>query len=81
MADQKTTITSPIEIKPDSEARVALDLAKIIAENDSNRGEESEREYWLTLYYQCRMATTSKHNLKNILEAHSPTAAELLKAR
>jgi hypothetical protein len=69
MADQSTSITSPVEIKTDSEASVALDLARIIATGENHsRDEESEREYWLTLYYQCWKATKGIAGLKSILE-------------
>jgi hypothetical protein len=78
MADQSTNITSPVKIKPDSEARVALDLAKIIAIEEET---EKTREYWLTLYYQCRMAARGKDKLENIIKAHSPSGAELLTGR
>jgi hypothetical protein len=74
----ETHVTGPVEIKPDSEARVALDLAKIIAKNDET---EETREYWLTLYYQCRMATTGKDRLKSIIDAYSPNAIEKLAGR
>jgi hypothetical protein len=69
MADQSTSITSPVEIKTDSEASVALDLARIIATGENHsRDKESEREYWLTLYYQYRKATKGIVGLKSILE-------------
>jgi hypothetical protein len=72
MSDPTTNTTS----HPDSEARVALDLAKIIARKEEGEEKEAQnsREYWLTLYYQCRQATSKSsvyHNIEKILEINS----------
>lgn len=51
MAD-KVALTGPIE--PDSQARVAFDLAKMIAYADTT--EPKDRAYWITLYAECLRA-------------------------
>jgi hypothetical protein len=77
MSTEKTELTGPVSITPDSEARVALELAKMIADRENSVGTK-DREYWLTLYYQCRMATANKEKLNAILEAYSPRGADRL---
>lgn len=55
MADS-TSISSPVTIQPDAKQRVALDLMKIIANNEGGAAKD-KREYWLKLYRQCYMVT------------------------
>jgi hypothetical protein len=79
MTTQTTKITDPIDISyTDSEARVALELAQIIAQEEPSVNQKN-REYWLKLYYQCRQATSSKWSLEDILKAESHTGAKHLR--
>jgi hypothetical protein len=76
MSTEKTELTGPVSITPDSEARVALELAQIIAFNETSV-ETKDREYWLNLYHQCRRATSSNrvyYNLDEITKAKSQEA-------
>ncbi|MES2208094.1 MAG: hypothetical protein V4525_15025 [Pseudomonadota bacterium] len=62
----------PKKILTDTEARVAFDLMITIAVEEHNEGDDNKkgRDYWLTLYHQCRQATANAP-LKTILEASS----------
>jgi hypothetical protein len=67
---EATRVTGPLEIKSDTEASVAYDLAKFIAAKEqADEGQKASREYWLTLYLQCRRATAGLA-LKHVLERH-----------
>ena len=64
-------ITSPVSIKTDSSSRVAYDLMLLIGSEietgqDSQNGDKSNREYWLSLYRQCYKATQGL-SLKHVL--------------
>lgn len=61
----KTSLSGPVEIKDNSEARVAYDLMLLIANKEvgftmspnKNVSEEQKlRDYWLKLYSQCHKA-------------------------
>ena len=57
MATEDIRVTSPIEIKSDSEARVAYDLMVFISHREQiDDATKKSRDYWLKLYYQCRLA-------------------------
>lgn len=58
MSTETTKLAGPVTIRPDSEAQVALELAQIIATSETG-DVKKDREYWLTLYHQCRKATSS----------------------
>ncbi len=63
----------PKKILTDCESRVAFDLMITIAveEHDhENENNKKGREYWLTLYHQCRQATANAP-LEKILAASS----------
>jgi hypothetical protein len=67
-ADDRRTVSGQVDIKADSGARVALDLARQIA-NLEGKSDSKDREYWLRLFYQCNMAlqgnnTTIEHVLR-----------------
>lgn len=64
MADD-VSIDGPVSIQSDSKERVAYDLTKTIARNESS-SERKNRDYWLTLYNQCRKATEG-YGLESIL--------------
>lgn len=75
MNNQMANITDSVVIQSDIEARVALDLAKIIAKQEDSEAQYT-REYWLTLYYQCRKATATSsiyYDLDDILKDISQT--------
>lgn len=51
---ESVTITSPVKIEQTSNEAIALDLMRIIAAHEN---EEKDREYFLSLYKECRKAT------------------------
>ena len=66
---EKFEIQNPIEIKDNSKERVAFDLANLISSHEKDISyEQKDRKYWLTLYYQCLLATSDR-SLKSILKA------------
>jgi hypothetical protein len=75
MPTEKTELTGPVSITPDSEARVALELAQIIAANERTV-EIKDREYWLNLYHQCRRAASSNRVYYNLDEITKPKNKE-----
>lgn len=66
MATEDIRISQPVEIKTDSEARVAYDLMIHIAHYEEK--DSYDRDYWLKLYLQCRCATQGHESLQEILE-------------
>jgi hypothetical protein len=61
--------TTPIE--QDSAERVAYDLAKQIAVEDSNGAQARTTDplrYWLTLYSCCRSIVTAGSELEKVIE-------------
>jgi len=69
MADSSVSVSGPVAIKSDSNARVAYELMTLI----SNREKPSEadtktREYWLKLYWQCYQATDGS-SLSHVLQS------------
>ena len=53
---------------PDSQARVALDLAKTINYDEtSGRREHKDRAYWLTLYEQCLTIVRQTETAEEVL--------------
>ncbi len=74
MTDQ----TPPKDNSSGSEARVAFDLMVFIAEHEAVEDSKSNdpkksRDYWFTLYVQCRMATKGNRTPREIL-AFAPSA-------
>lgn len=68
MTTEDRKITQPVEIKNDSDSRVAYDLMDHISRHEVNvDAEKKTREYWLTLYHQCRTAARGAA-LQHILE-------------
>ena len=68
MTTEDIRITQPVEIKTDSEARVAYDLMIFIAAREHATEEQKKtREHWLKLYLQCRRASRES-SLQHILE-------------
>lgn len=61
------SVSGPVEVKTDSNARVAFDLMSYISgwEQPSDTDKQG-REYWLTLYWQCYQAA-SGHSLSTVL--------------
>ena len=67
MATEDIRVTHPVEIKADSEARVAFDLMQFIASREQVAEEQKRtREHWLKLYLQCR-AAAREANLERVL--------------
>jgi len=54
MAD-KIEIEKSVRIESDSKSRVAYDLATKIAASETGDAQQ-DRQYWLTLYYECYRA-------------------------
>lgn len=51
-------ITGPVDIRSETEARVAFDLMCYIAERETlTEAQRADRAHWLRLYLQCRRAT------------------------
>lgn len=68
MATENINITQPVEIKTDSEARVAYDLMVFISHRENiDDTKKKSRDHWLTLYYQCRLAAREA-SLSSILQ-------------
>ena len=68
MTTEDIRITHPLEIKTDSEARVAYDLMIFIsAKEHATEEQKKTREHWLKLYLQCRRASREA-NLQHVLE-------------
>ena len=68
MATEDMRITQPVEIKTDSEARVAYDLMLYIANREQITDEQKKsRDHWLKLYLQCRRASREA-SLQHVLE-------------
>ena len=68
MATEDIRVTQPVEIKSDSEARVAYDLMLFIAGREKiDDTQKSSRDHWLKLYLQCRRATREA-TLSHVLE-------------
>lgn len=63
MAEEKTSITGPVQIASTSAEIAAFELMKHIAQFETQTGDQKNRKYWLTLYRQCYKATTG-----NLLE-------------
>lgn len=59
-------VSGPVEVKSDSADRVAFDLMVKIANYEEGQNTAS-RDYWLTLFYQCKKATYSS-SLESILK-------------
>ncbi len=68
MATENVHVTGPVDIKSESEARVAFDLMVFIANRETTTEEQKRsRDHWLTLYLQCRRATREA-SLQHVLE-------------
>jgi hypothetical protein len=61
MSKDEIVVKDVIEIKDNSEARVAFDLMDKIAsfESSKSRSGDTAREYWLKLYQDCRAVVNS----------------------
>lgn len=58
MATEDVRVTNAVEIKSESEARVAYELMIFIANREEAADQQKKsRDHWLTLYLQCRRAT------------------------
>lgn len=68
MADSSISVSGPVAVKTDSNARVALELMEHIAawENKQNI-DKANREYWLKLYWQCFQAASGSR-LSHVLQ-------------
>jgi hypothetical protein len=66
MADATMRVQGPVEIESTSPAHVAFLLMNHIARTEKDV--PRSREYWLTLYHQCRKATSGLHTLGSILQ-------------
>ena len=67
MADS-ISVSGPIDIKNDSNSRVALELMQHIAGwEDKGEAEKSTRDYWLKLYWQCYQAASGS-SLSHVLQ-------------
>lgn len=69
MSDQ-VTVSGPIEVESNATSRVALDLMKIISNNDPDHAQKSQKEYWLKLYRQCYKATNG-NNITSVLSTET----------
>ena len=68
MATEDIRVTQPVEIKSESEARVAYDLMLYIASKEQITEEQKRsRDHWLKLYLQCRRASREA-SLSHVLE-------------
>lgn len=68
MADS-ISVSGPVEIESDSDARVAYDLMKFISSRENiSEDDKKSRKYWLTLYYQCVLASKNATSLNYILK-------------
>jgi hypothetical protein len=68
MATEDIRVTQPVEIKSESEARVAYDLMLYIAAREEITEEQNRsRDHWLKLYLQCRRASREA-SLSHVLE-------------
>jgi hypothetical protein len=68
MADSSVSVSGPVQVKSDSNARVAYDLMSHISGwEDAPRDERKKREYWLTLYWQCYQAASGR-SLSTVLQ-------------
>jgi hypothetical protein len=65
----RVDINGPVGIESHSAEAAALNLAKLIAsyEESGLKSADMNREYWLTLYHQCRRATSVHASLNSIL--------------
>ena len=64
---EKISVQDPIQIKDSSPAVVAYDLMRFIGDDRSSSNENTDRQYWLTLYHQCYKATMG-YSLEVILK-------------
>lgn len=68
MATEDVRVTNAVEIKSESEARVAYDLMVYIANREEvTEQQKKSRDHWLTLYLQCRRATREA-SLEHVLK-------------
>lgn len=66
MADQMS-ISGPVTVQHDGASRVAYDLMiNIVNWENPTPEQKRSREYWLTLFHQCMMATKS-NSLSSVL--------------
>ncbi|HNO74434.1 MAG TPA: hypothetical protein PKG49_02215 [Nitrosomonas mobilis] len=69
---EQTRVGGSVEVKQSSEASVVLELMKHIANyEDKSKEEKKDRNYWLTLYYQCRKATKDSAKLDYVLKVNN----------
>lgn len=55
---EKVSVSGPIAVRSDSSDRVAFDLMdRIAAWENAPEDKKRTREYWLTLFFQCKEAT------------------------
>jgi len=61
------SVSGPVEVKSDSNARVAYDLMSHVANwEGAPDSDKHSRKYWLTLYWQCYQAASGR-NLSTVL--------------
>lgn len=74
MADSSVSVSGPVAIKNDSNARVAYDLMTHISGwEEAPRNDKKTRNYWLKLFWQCYQAASGK-GLATVLQERSSDA-------
>ena len=59
MADSSVSVSGPVAIKSDSNARVAYELMLHISGWETvSDSDKRNRDYWLKLYWQCYQASS-----------------------
>jgi hypothetical protein len=68
MSNENTTR----DLSSGSPERVTYDLMLLISESESESelGKKRDREYWMTLYYQCSLLVINRNPLKVALAAN-----------
>lgn len=56
MASDQRTVTGKVHVASDSEAAVALDLARIVAATH-DKSQSRDEEFWIRVYRRCYAAT------------------------
>jgi len=68
MADSSISVSGPVAIKSDSNARVAYELMSHISGWESaSDSDKRKRDYWLKLYWQCYQAASGS-SLSHVLQ-------------
>jgi hypothetical protein len=67
MANERVSLSGPVDVRHDSKASVAFDLMKQIDSFSAIETTKKTKEYWLKLYRQCYKAAEG-HSLESILK-------------